>query len=175
VTWSPPQRGGRQRSVIYAAGVSGGLGLGSAVVSAYWACGGTALLDTVGGEIERWGLQPDPVVVLALWAIVVLKAGVAVAAPVLAARQGQLPAWTRGRAPRLLSWAAALVLTVYGGVLTLVGLLVQTGAIRSQGGDHLALAWHAFVWDPWFLVWGIAFLCVLHLTRSDEQKQRRVG
>src|SRR5690606_19201563 len=31
------------------------LGIGHAAFSAYWAIGGTWLLDTIGGELERWG------------------------------------------------------------------------------------------------------------------------
>jgi len=158
------------------------MGFSSALVSAYWACGGTALLDTVGGEIERAAHDPGPLVLLGLWAIVVLKAGVASAAPVLAASPGRLPRWTRGRAARGLSWIAASLLTGYGGVLTLVGLLVQAGAIDSSGGDQRALAWHAYVWDPLFLVWGVAFVCCLRRTRgscrhsaSAERVRGRLG
>ena len=60
------------------------LGLGSAAVSAYWALGGDGLLDTVGGEIEEWGRRRTASVAVVLWLVVALKAGVALAAPVLA-------------------------------------------------------------------------------------------
>lgn len=121
------------------------LGIGHAAFSAYWAIGGTWLLDTIGGELERWGRERHPSVVVALWLIAVLKSGVAVAAPVLVLGPGRLPAWTTGRAARALSWIAAVVLTAYGGVLTAVGLLVQSGAVEaSKDGDQRALAWHAF-------------------------------
>jgi len=47
-------------------------------------------------------------------------------------------------------------LTIYGLALTGVGLLVQAGAIHAPAtADHRALAWHAYLWDPWFLVWGL--------------------
>src|SRR5690606_34512604 len=83
-----------------------------------WAIGGTWLLDTIGGELERWGRERHPSVVVALWLVAVLKTGVAVAAPVLVLGPGRLPGWTTGRAARALSWIAAVVLTAYGGVLT---------------------------------------------------------
>ena len=57
---------------------------------------------------------------------------------------------------RILAWMAAGILTGYGAVQTSVGLLVQAGAIHaSMKADHRALAWHAYLWDPWFLVWGL--------------------
>ena len=141
------------------------LGIAHAAVSAYWAIGGTWLLDTIGGEIERWGRERQPSVVIALWLIALLKAGVALAAPVLALRPGRLPGWTTGRAARALSWIAAVVLTGYGGVLTAVGLLVQSGAVEAAPqSDRRALAWHAYLWDPWFFAWGAAFLVCLWLT-----------
>ena len=59
------------------------LGAASAAVSAYWALGGTALLDTVGGEIERWGRERSADVVATLWVITVAKLVGAVAPLVL--------------------------------------------------------------------------------------------
>jgi hypothetical protein len=61
-----------------------------------------------------------------------------------------------------LVWAEAVILTAYGLVLTGVELLVQAGAIDVQANaDRRALAWHAFLWDPWFLVWGLLVTCSL--------------
>jgi hypothetical protein len=130
--------------------------VGHALVSAYWALGGTALLDTIGGDLERWG-----------WAIALLKLVVALAAPILAGIDASwLPAWTRGRIPRLLGWIAAGTLVVYGGLLTLGGLAVESGAIDAAAdADRRALAWHAFLWDPWFCLWGVAFAGSLRTNR----------
>ena len=58
-----------------------------------------------------------------------------------------------------------MILTGYGLVLTVAGLLVQTDVVRAAANaDHRALRWHAYLWDPWFLVWGI--LVVVALMRS---------
>lgn len=161
-----PRKSAGSRVASATAIVATGLGLGSAALSAYWAIGGTALLDTIGGEIERWGRERGTSVVVALWLIVAVKAAVALAAPVLAAQPAWLPRWTAGRAPRILSWIAAVALTLYGGILTVVGLLVQAGVIAAApDADPRALAWHAYVWDPWFLAWGSAFLVCLWCTR----------
>jgi hypothetical protein len=64
----------------------------------------------------------------------------------------------------VLAWIEAGILTIYGLVLTVVGLLVQAGVIHASAtADHRALAWHAYLWDPWFLIWGLlvagALLC----------------
>jgi Protein of unknown function (DUF3995) len=125
-------------------------------VSAYWALGGTALLDTVGGEIERWGRERSADVVVTLWVIVVLKL-VGAAAPLVFVGVGaaHLPAWTRGRLARVVGWIAAIGLTLYGGVLSIAGLLVQAGVLdATDDADERALAWHAYLWDPWFALWG---------------------
>jgi hypothetical protein len=42
-------------------------------------------------------------------------------------------------------------------VLVLVGGLVLANVINpSQPVDEHALRWHVYVWDLWFLVWGLA-------------------
>jgi len=132
-----------------------------------WAFGSAFLLDTVGGRFERWGHEGGAGVVVALLAIAALKLLVALAAPVLVGvGRGHLPAWTSGRTPGTLGWIAAVTLTVYGGLLTVAGLLVEAGAIdASEDADHRALAWHAWFWDPWFLLWGAAFVVALGRTR----------
>ena len=61
------------------------LGLGSAAVSTYWALGGTALLDTVGGSIERWGREREPALIAGLWLIVTVKVIIALATPAFGA------------------------------------------------------------------------------------------
>ncbi len=160
------------RTAAAAAIVAAALGLASAVMSAYWAVGGEGLLDTIGGDIERWGRERGAAVVVTLWFIVALKIVVALAAPVLVeVRRNLLPAWTAAVVPRVLGWIAAATLSIYGGVWTIVGLLVQTGAFDASGDvDSTALAWHAYVWDPWFAVWGFAF--VLALWRSRRRATR---
>lgn len=148
--------------------VAAGLGLAHAAVSAYWALGGTELLDTVGGSLERWGREREPELIAGLWAIVVVKVAVALAAPVLVGfGASRLGAWTRGEAMRLLGWIASGVLVVYGGGLTVAGLLLQAGALEpAADADERALAWHAYFWDPWFFLWGLALALSLWLTRD---------
>src|SRR5262245_38222838 len=104
-----------ERGALVAASIAASLGTASAAVSAYWALGGTALLDTVGGEFERSGRERSAGVMIALWVIVALKL-VGAAAPLVFAGvgAGHLPAWTKLRPARLFGWSAALGLTLYG-------------------------------------------------------------
>ena len=152
---------------LVAASIAAGLGVASAAMSAYWALGGTRLLDAVGGDVERWGRERSGGVVAALWVIVVLKL-VGAFAPLMFAGVGaeQLPVWTRGRWARLLGWLAAVGLALYGSVLTVAGLLVEAGVVEpaADADDH-ALAWHAYLWDPWFALWGAAFVVTMWRTR----------
>lgn len=139
------------------------LGLLYAAVSVYWGLGGTALLDTVGGSLERGGRAGDPAVFLVLWAAVVLKI-VAAFLPLLVIYRLGSPKWRR--LVVVLTWIEAAILVLYGLVLTTVGLMVQFGVIAASAtADHRALAWHAYFWDPWFLVWGLTVAAVLLRTR----------
>ena len=158
-------------AAVVAASVAAGLGFAHAAVSAYWAMGGTALLGTIGGAIERWGRERGPSVVVALCGIVVVKSVLAVAAPIVAVRPGWLPQWTAGRVPRILSWVAAVSMTIYGGLQALGSLLALTGAVNpGPDANRGALAWHAYFWDPWFVAWGVAFLLSLWLARPSESE-----
>lgn len=160
----------RSRLLESATWLAAGLGLASAAVSAYWASGGTALLDTFGGQIESVGRRHGPWVVIGLAAIALIKTVVALAAPVFAgAGQGWLPRSATGQSSRAMGWAAASVLTAYGGYLTIGGLLVKGGAIVIAGnGASKAFTWHVYLWDPWFLIWGLSLGLCLWLTRAQH-------
>ncbi len=86
----------------------------------------------------------------------------ALAAAVLAFAAGGLAlrragAALPGRPVLALAGAAAAVLVAWSGANVLVGSLVLAGAVDPGGPvDELALRWHAFFWDPWFVVWGLA-------------------
>jgi hypothetical protein len=64
-------------------------------------------------------------------------------------------------------WIEALVSTAYGLMLTSVGLAVQAGVVvTSAHADRRALAWQAFLWNPWFLAWGVFVTVALLAARS---------
>jgi len=153
------------------------LGLTNAAVSAYWAIGGTGLLDTFGGEIERRGREGGASVVAGLAVIVVVKGVVAAAALVFAGVGGRLlPIWATGRATRAMGWVAAVTLTAYGGYLTVGGMLVKGGFIDIAGGGRSkAFTWHAYLWDPWFFLWGLALGVCLWSTRTEDDQPSPAG
>jgi hypothetical protein len=137
-----------------------------AAVSVYWGLGGTWLVDTVGGSLAKAGRAHSAGVILAVWAAAVLKL-IAAVLPVLAL--GAIVGFARRHQAWILAWIAAAILILYGLVLTVVGLLVQTGVIHSsRHADHKALAWHAYLWDPWFLVWGLLIAAALVRGRRGE-------
>ena len=147
---------------VWAARAACTIGLLYAAVSVYWGAGGTWLLDTVGGSLARLGRSASAAVLTAVWGAAVLKAIAAVLGPLAVRARGTSD---RDRRVRELAWVTAAVLTIYGAVLTGVGLLVQAGVIgRSAHPDNRALEWHAYLWDPWFLIWGL--LSVTALLRS---------
>ena len=154
------------RGAVVAAVIAASLGAASTAMSVNWALGGTALIDTVGGEIERWGRERSAGVVATLWVISLAKLVGAVAPLVLVEVGGAGSAWTRARPMRALGWIVAIRLTVYGGVLTVAGLLVEAGVIdAADDADEHAIAWYAFFWDPWFLLWGVAFAVAMWRSR----------
>jgi len=147
---APPRR---SRATAWAAYAACALAWLYAVPSFYWALGGTAGLDTVGGAIEELGRAHDPAgVALGIGAGVLKVAGGLLALALVRP-------WGRAIPRRLLlgaAWAASMVLTVYGGLLVAVGALVLTGLISPSGPvDRTALRWHVLLWDLWFLVWGL--------------------
>ena len=157
--------GSAHRVAPLLAWVAAGLGVLYASASAYWAVGGTGLLDTIGGALERDARAGGVVVEVGLWAVVILKL-IAVAVPIQAARDHRAPG--RRRMLRRVAGLEAASITSYGLVLKSVGLLVQADVIASSHrADQRALAWHAFLWDPWFLVWRLLVIGALVLSRSQ--------
>jgi hypothetical protein len=138
----------------------------------YWACGGTALLKSVGGVFQRAGEHGSVGLAILVWFTAGLKLLAAILGVVAVSGR---PALTipQQRQVRLLAWVAALILSVYGGVLSVTGWLVQTGVISAGAhADHEALRWHAYVWDPWFLVWGLLLAASLAGTRPRAHRRR---
>jgi hypothetical protein len=136
------------------------VGLAYVAFSAYWALGGTWLLATVGSSLVT--ADQSATVVMAVWAAVVLKSIGALLPFYL--RHSAPPSKWHGRL-RLLAWAEGAVLTLYGFVFTSTDLLVQAGVIHpGRAADRRALVWHTYLWDPWFLVWGVLVVLALALT-----------
>lgn len=141
------------------------VGMVFAMVSAYWGLGGTWLVDTVAGALTQGGGAARGYL-LASQMAAVLKV-VAAVLPLVVAYRLAAPRWRRPL--RVLAWTEAGVLILYGLVLTGTGLLVQADVLHaSVDADHRALAWHTYLWDPWFLLWGA--IVAVSLTRGRSPR-----
>jgi hypothetical protein len=126
---------------------------GYAVVSLYWAAGGTAGLNTVGGVAEKMARSGGAAAVAVIAATVLLKTLGGLLALAMVRPWGQrLP----GRGVGIAGLAGSAVLILYGAAEVTGEALAETGAIRpSASADWTALRWHLGLWDPWFLAWGL--------------------
>jgi len=143
------------------------LALGYALVSLYWAAGGTRGLGTLGGSIERLARSEDARAATVISIVIVVKLAGAFLALALVQPWGQ-------RLPRRLLLIAggvgSAVLILYGGVEMLGEALVETGAVTPSGRvDWRALRWHLGVWDLWFLIWGVALAVAVLACRHDAR------
>lgn len=154
-----------QRSrLVWAGYLACGGGLAFAAASFYWGSGGTAGVDTVWGSAPISAAQRTTLLI-AVWVTGFIKPFGALLALLLVTRWGT-------RLPRrpliLLGWGAAAVLMVYGGANVVGEALVATGVVRpAEPVDWKPLLWHLYVWDMFFLVWGILFgLAIWHFVRQ---------
>lgn len=158
----PPTPGRRGLLTARAALIVGVL---YAAVSLYWALGGTWLLDTVAASLTRHGGAAKGFIVAA-WVAAGLKI-IAAAMPLVALHRLTGAKWDRR--VWVLAWAGAVILIIYGLVQTTAGLLVVSDVLHaSADADHRALAWRAYLWDPWFLIWGV--LAAVALRRGRDRR-----
>jgi hypothetical protein len=152
------------RGACWPARAAAALAFASAAVSCYWTAGGTFLLDTVGGAIEELARERSLGAVALGAATVVLK----VVAGVLALALLHPPTEPfRRRVLILANGVASAILCLWGGVNVVVGALVLGGAVSPSGDiDRYALRWHVFLWDMWFLVWGVTLAVAVAAARQ---------
>ena len=151
-------------AAAYGAAALAGL---SALTTAYWTAGGTWLLDTVGGGLEEVARRGDGAAVALGLVVVALKLAGCVLALAL------VRPWGRRLPERLLERAALVaggLLAAYGGLLVLVGALALAG-VFGDVADPMPLRWHVFLWDLWFLLWGV----LLVLAAVRRRATRRAG
>ena len=155
------------RRAAYAACV---LSLAYAVVSFYWAAGGTAGLSTIGGELEEMARAREPEIVAIVLVTAFLKVAYGLLALALVRPWGQaFPRWALLAA----AWAGAALLSAYGGLLVAAQALVAAGFIGvAEPANRTALLWHLFVWDPWFLFMGLLLgVAVWHYQRGTRHRR----
>lgn len=152
-------RSGRSAWLIVAAV----LGAGHGAFSLYWAVGGQWLLTTVGEVAQQF---QDRLWLLIPVGLVKVAAG---AGPWLLARWG----WPLRPVSRAICWLGAAVLIGWGGLSAAVAQLVLAGAITPDGGfDRPSMLGHAWLWDPWFVLWGMALVMGLLATGRSGVRAR---
>ena len=149
-----------------------GVAFAFAAVSTYWGLGGRALLDTLGGEIERRARAGDGVLLAANAVGAVLKVLGGVLALALVQPWGErLPR----RPLQAVAWAGAAVLTVYGVVQTAAMVLVALDVFEpAEPLERRAVLWRLFLWEPWFLVWGLVLGAAAWHFRARVRAEARV-
>jgi Protein of unknown function (DUF3995) len=125
-----------------------------ALMSFYWALGGTTGVNTLGSAIQS--LAHDPGFIAVVWLTGVAKVIGGLFALTL------VRPWTPWLPPiwkLVLAWVVGIGLVLYSGVQLILEGLVLGGVIRSSGPvDWEGLRWHFWLWDPWWLLGGILFL-----------------
>lgn len=125
-----------------------------AAVSFYWGSGGTLGLATVGREAVELSRSGDFRIYLALWFVGLVK----VAGGLLALALVQ--PWGVRRFPRWMllaaGWAGTVLLFLYGMLNMAVQLLVLGGMIEVPANmDWRGFYGHLYLWEPWFVIWGL--------------------
>jgi hypothetical protein len=110
------------------------LGMLHALISVYWVAGGTAGLDTVGGQIEELARARSPVLIAGVRMAAGLKVIAALLGLAVVRPWGQRAPWWMVVAA---AWAATTILVTYGGVLVIVEAIVQIGLIHTQSAARL--------------------------------------
>lgn len=137
--------------------MAAGCGIVHGAFSLLWALGGNWLLPTVGAQLVATfeGRR------LLLLPVAAVKFGFAVV-PLIWSVRG----WPRGWFWSAGCWLGAAILIGWGGLNTVIGNAVLAGIIRPDGGfDRLAMIGHAWLWDPLFLIWGLALVIGLITVR----------
>jgi hypothetical protein len=71
------------------------------------------------------------------------------------------------RLARFGTWVAASCLLFWGFTQTVFFLLLKFRFFDvGYWNDERVVNWHAFLWDPWFLLWGVCLAAALRLTKT---------
>ncbi|MFI7585521.1 DUF3995 domain-containing protein [Spongisporangium articulatum] len=126
------------------------IGLPYATLNLYWALGGHRWVSDYGTHII--GGTGGFAAVSALLAAGML---VAVVAGLAATGRREHSGWT------WTAWAAATGMAAYGAVLVLIGV--------PDALDAPVYRWHAYLFDPWYLVWGLTLGTALLLAARARE------
>lgn len=144
-TWSPA-------CVGYAACV---WAIAFALMSFYWALGGTAGLDSASPAARQLLTAGGSGAAAVIWITGVLKLAGGVLALALVQPWGEkVPRWLL-LIPGL---GGAVLLAVHGGDFLIRGLLWQSGLLAvPETVDSTVIAGYTFLWGPWWVLGGLLF------------------
>ena len=145
-----------------------------AVPSFYWGLGGKVGGTTVFADADTWSWAKDwDFLLLVLFTAVLKVVGGLFALSLARPSDRPLPPFSRvsRRWMLRLGYVAAVLLAVYGFVNVLGEVSVATGAVgKPSNYDEHSFHWHLFLWDPYFLVWGVLLgLAVRYYRNSSGQ------
>ncbi|WP_244178826.1 DUF3995 domain-containing protein [Streptomyces rubellomurinus] len=137
-------------------------GFSFAVPSFYWALGGTALASsTVSPSLVRLMEEHNAGFIAVLWATGALKVvGGVLGLALVSGRtfgRGRWRPWEE-RLLQLMAWGAAVLLVWHGALFVGQGLLVQAHVISLDPELESVSRWYTYLWGPWFVAGGLAFL-----------------
>ncbi|MBB5803715.1 hypothetical protein F4560_003483 [Saccharothrix ecbatanensis] len=145
-----------------------------AVSSFYWGFGGTFLLDTVGSEAVRLVEEGNVGIYVAVWFAGFVKVAGGVLALALVQPWGRR--LFRHWMLLIAGWGAAVALVLYGGVQIGIQLMVLGGILVPPGGmDWRGFYGHLYVWDPWFIVWGLFMGITAFYYTRNARRRRALG
>lgn len=128
-----------------------------ALMSFYWAAGGTLGVNTLGEGMLALALARDPELLTLTWITGVLKVIAGLVALALVQK------WGSAIPHRLLllgAWGAGLLFILYAAANFVQHGLMAAGAndIPALLGSMAAVRWHLFFWDPFWLLGGLLFV-----------------
>lgn len=126
-----------------------------AMMSFYWAIGGTAGISTVSPSLQPFVMARDPGFIMILWITGGLKLIGGVFALTLVRPWNQrFPRWLLLAA----AWGGTVVLLIHGGDFLLRGVLWMSGVVSvPESVSETVIYGYTFLWGPWWLLGGILF------------------
>ena len=147
-----------------------------AVPSFYWAIGGLAWASsTISPSLVQLAQERNPGFIAVLWATGVLKVVGGMLGLALVHRR----VWGRGmsRLLQLMAWGAGVLLVWHGVLFVGQGLLVQAHIIKLAPELAPISRWYTYLWGPWFVAGGVAFMFAArtHLSGVAERRDAAIA
>lgn len=130
--------------------------LAFALMSFYWAAGGTLGANTLATGIANLSEKRDFWFVAILWLTGALKLlGTFIAVKLAHPPFPLLPY----RLSRLAAWLGGSFMILYGGANLTVRAIMAVRLLGTPDSMHSTAArWHLLLWDPWWLLGGLLFV-----------------